>query len=541
MKTKYIAIGFLSGALACGLSSCSDYLTEQEPGSQMLEDYFNNGKAAEGIATGCYVPLMWEYNSTYYSEWFFGDVVSDDALKGGQDLNDMAAVREMENWKTVASNELVLDFYRGQYQGIARCNLALKYIPQTPLDSTMPAATQARFMGEVKYLRAYYYFRLLRIYGGVPLTLNVIDNSDAWVLGRSSVETIYNQILADLEDAQKTLWVKSKYPKGEEGRATKGAAEAMLMKVHLYMASPYWSTYITGSTPEEHLKAAKNWGDSIISSGEYRLIDNYADNFTLEGENGPESVFEIQYAEEGWGDYGQGNGFTSGSFTPILTRSRSTSFTNGDAGWGFNHPTQCLYDEFEAGDARRDVAIANPSDNEIDNESEEIYLGSRYLNNKTGLYNYKLAHASRGPLNKPEIRYSDVLLMYAEIAAELGEEGTAQDYLNQVRAARGMATYPDYTYASITPSTGNGLKDAIRHERRVELAMESHRWYDLVRWYGGDNGLDTYMNVTYKNVESDDAQKQMGTFRKGVNELFPIPEEEIQLNAALRGNQNPGY
>lgn len=547
MKTKHILIGSFLCILSLGLNSCIDYLTEQEPGSQMLKDYFNNGKAAEGITTGCYVPLMWEYNNTYYSEWFIGDVVSDDALKGGQNVKDMDVAGDMENWRTTASNTLILDFYRAQYQGIARCNLALKYIPETPTDSLMDESMRQRFIGEVKYLRAYYYFRLLRVYGGVPLSLKVIDSSEDWNMPRASVEQIYSQIVADLKDAQSTLWVKSKYPAGEEGRVTKGAAEAMLMKVHLYMASPYWSTYLKNSTRESNLEAAKAWGDSIIGSGEYELVSNYADNFTLEGENGPESVFEIQYAEEGWGDFGSGNGFTSGTFTTRLTRSRSTKLTNKDAGWGFNRPTQNLYDEFEAGDARRDVAILNPTDDQLKDENGEInsdnfYFGIRYLNNKTGLYGYKLDHHSRGPLNKREIRYSDVLLMYAEVAAERGDAATAETYLNKVREARGMAAYTatDY-YTTTTPSTGDKLKDAIRHERRVELAMESHRWYDLVRWYGGDNGLDNYMNVIYKNTESELAQNQMAAFRKGVNEIFPIPEEEFKLNLALQGNQNPGY
>lgn len=526
------------------LTGCKDYLTEPEPAQVKLSDFYTSGTAAIQNVTGCYVPLMWEYNSTYYSEWFIGDIMSDDALKGGGNTNDMGASYDMENWKTTASNELTMDFYRAQYQGIARCNLALKYVSQMQPDSIMSLSLQERLLGEAYFLRAYYYFRLVRVFGGVPMTLDVLDNSENWKIDRASVEQVFSQILSDLTAAQKRLWRVAQIPDDQRGRATKGAAEAMLMKVYLYMASPYWSKYITKSTSATNYALAKQWGDSIIQHDSYALNADYHDIFTEEGENGIESVFEIQYAPVSWGDFGQGNGFTAGNFTQRLVRSRSTkeSLTLGDAGWGFDRPTQNLYDEFEAGDIRRDEAILVPTDEQMDDPaetSEEVYLGNRMLNNKYGWYGHMLTHHSRGPLNNKQIRYADVLLMYAEICAELGNTGEAQTALNQVRTARGMATYPGYTYTTTTLTTGDALKDAIRHERRVELAMEAHRWFDLVRWYGGvGNGLDTYMNVTYPATETEVARSHMGTYVAGKHELFPIPEEEIELNPM---EQNPGY
>lgn len=545
MKTNHRIFFSLLCTLSLLFVSCTDYLTEPQPATTLLEDFYNSGSAVIQNVTGCYVPLMWEYNGTYYSEWFIGDIVSDDALKGGQNTSDMGAAYDMENWKTTATNSLLLDFYRAQYQGIGRCNLALKYIPDVATDSVMDEKMKQRLIGEVKFLRAYYYFRLLRVFAGVPLSLDVIDNSDNWQMPRASVEDVFSQIITDLEDAQKTLWRVADIPTDQRGRATKGAAEAMLMKVHLYMASPYWQQYLINSTHSDNLNAAKMWGDSIISNDSYVLNTDYHDIFTVEGENGPESVFEIQYMEIGWGDFGQGNGFTSGSFTQRLVRSRSTkeSLTLGDAGWGFNRPTTSLYNEFEESDARREEAILIPTDDQMDDpseSSEEVYLGVRYLNNKYGWYGYRLSHHSRGPLNNKQIRYADVLLMYAEVCAELGNDQLAIDALNQVRSARGMTSYPDYSYSTLTPNAGSDLKNAIRHERRVELAMEGHRWFDLVRWYGGvGNGLDTYMNVTYKNSESKLAQDHMALFEAGKHEIFPIPAEEIELNPVMK--QNNGY
>lgn len=545
MKTTKIYRWFVISMTLLTLVGCTDYLTEPQPATTLVEDFYTSGTAAIQNVTGCYVPLMWEYNGTYFSEWFIGDIVSDDALKGGQNTSDMGSAYDMENWKTTASNTLLLDFYRAQYQGIGRCNLALKYVPNMATDSIMNERLKQRLIGEVKFLRAYYYFRLLRVFGGVPITLDVIEDSKSWQVGRSSVEDVFVQIISDLEDAQKTLWRVNEISTDQRGRATKGAAEAMLMKVHLYMAGKYWSSYLKNSTPESNYAAAKAWGDSIITNDTYALNPNYHSNFTEEGENGIESVFEIQYMEMGWGDFGQGNGFTSGSFTQRLVRSRSTkdNLTLGDAGWGFNRPTNSLYDEFEELDTiRRDEAILIPTDDQMDDpseSSEEVYLGVRALNNKYGWYGHRLAHHSRGPLNNKQIRYADVLLMYAEICAELGDNAAAEKALNEVRSARNMKTFPGYTFSTITPEAGSELKNAIRHERRVELAMEGHRWFDLVRWYGGvGNGLDTYMNVTYKQVESKAAQDHMAEFKAGKHELFPIPAEERELNQM---EQNPGY
>ena len=517
-------------------TGCREYLTEIEPGTTLLGDFFTSTAAAEQNVTGCYVPLMWEYNHTYLSEWFIGDVVSDDALKGGGSTTDMADAYDMENWRTTSQNTLLLDFYRAQYMGIGRCNLAIKYISQMEIgiDEQFTAEMKNRLLGEAYFLRAYYYFRLVRVYAGVPITIDVIDDSDKWGVDRSSVEQVYNLILDDLVKANSLLQLRSEMTAEDLGRATKGAAQAMLLKVNLYMASSYWNKQLTESS-DYYFAAAKQWGDSIIASGEYSLCPNYEDNFTLAGENGEESIFEIQYMEVPWGDYGEGFGFTAGSYSQILMRSRSSLI---GGGWGFNHPTQNLYDEFEAGDIRRDVAILNPADSLIETPAVEIYLGSRYLNNKYGMYRDPVdqgggfgkwsLHATRGPLNNRQIRYADVLLMYAEAALGAGDEATARTYINKVRTRVGL--------------TEIALADdaALRHERRVELAMEGHRWFDLVRWEGVEgNGLKAHMDA-YKATESVEAQSHIQEFVAGKHEIFPIPQEEIQLNPTQM-KQNNGY
>lgn len=529
-------------------TACNDWLTETPPAQTDVDDYFTSGKTALATVNGAYVPLAWEYNGTFYSEWFIGDVVSDDALKGGQNLSDMASVYDMENFKTIANNDLLLEFYRAQYQGIGRCNLALQEIPQMDLDSLMTQDVQNRFIGELKFLRAMYYFRLVRVFGGVPKVDFVVASSDKWTQPRASAEDIYSFIIKDLEDANKMLWTKSeyrdRYVSDEEkkndpdlGRVTKGAAQAMLLKTNLYI---------------REYAEAKRWGDSIIGSAEYTLLPEYKDNFSLSGENGAESVFEIQYADDPTGDYGQGNGFTRGTFTVILTRSRSAKL---GSGWGFNKPTKNLLDEFEANDPRAEVAILDPGDL-IENEDQEIYLGSKYLNRKYGFYSdnlspISLSHDTRAPLNNKVIRYADVLLMYAEACVETNDLSAAKAALNEVRArARGseatlLPDFPDYQcnlwddvqkkYVNRQCADNQAdLRQAIRHERRVELAMEGHRWFDICRWEIAKEVMDAY-----KQTESEDARSHMSEFVKGKHELFPIPSKEIELNPVME--QNWGY
>lgn len=514
--TKNIILLIIASQL---MISCESWLTEPSPGLTTLEDFYSVGATAVQNTNAAYVPLMWEFNSTYFPEWFIGDVVSDDALKGGQSIADMADVYDLENFKTNSNNSLLLDFYRAQWQGIQRCNLPIRQIPLMSADTLMTEKVQNRLVGELKFLRALYYFRLLRIFGDLPLVVEPIESSADWKQSRKPVSEVYQQIVADLTDANSKLWKKSEYSNEDLGRVTKGAAQAMLLKVNVY---------------QKNYAEAKRWGDSIINSLEYDLFANYADNFRLSGENGIESVFEIQYMEDPTSDYGEGYGFTRGTFTVVLTRSRASKYQ----GWGFNKPTQNLYNEFEQNDPRLDVTIFNPSDSEIETPSQEIYLGSRYLNRKYALMNddgsiYPLTHPTRGPVNNKVIRYSDVLLLYAEACNELGYKDLAKSALEQVRArARaGSANLPAFPYGAYTDNQDD-LRKAIRHERRVELAMEGHRWFDLCRWGIAKETMDAY-----KLTESTEAQNEMAPFIKNKHELFPIPIKEIDLNQMDQNNE----
>lgn len=543
---QFKALTYSALALATlSLSSCNDWLTEETPGTTKVSEFFTSLSTAEAVVNAAYVPMTWEFGTTYYPEWYFGDIVSDDALKGGQDINDGADLRELENFKANSDNEILLEYYRAQWQGIQRANLAIDEIPTTRIETEGDEAEKQakyrdRYLGEAYFLRGYYYFRLARMFGGMPLIDYVIKSSNQWAQTRSTMDKTLNFAIEDFKRAENLLWKKDKYSNEELGRATKGAAQAMLLKANLYRAD-YLRNAGNETEAQKYFAEAAKWGKEVIQSRQYSLWPNYLDNFRLANENGRESVFEIQYTEEATSDYG-GEGYTRGTMTTILQRSRSSAF--GEAGWGYDRPTQNLYNEYEAGDARRDETILVPTDEQIETPAQEIYCGDRMLNRKYAMYNdganggiYKLAHATRSPKNNIQIRYADVLLMYAEACCESGDMPSAKSALKEVRDRAGLSQFPYTAVIQGQTVTFNDnqedLRKAIRHERRVELAMEGHRWFDLTRWGIAKETMDTYMAG-----ETEEAKELYGTFQKGKHELFPIPSKEIDLSGI---EQNPNW
>ena len=543
---QFKALTYSALALATlSLSSCNDWLTEETPGTTKVSEFFTSLSTAEAVVNAAYVPMTWEFGTTYYPEWYFGDIVSDDALKGGQDINDGADLRELENFKANSDNEILLQYYRAQWQGIQRANLAIDEIPTTRIETEGTEAEQQakyrdRYLGEAYFLRGFYYFRLARMFGGMPLIDFVVKSSNEWAQTRTTMDKTLNFAIEDFKRAENLLWLKDKYSDDELGRATKGAAQAMLLKANLYRAD-YQRNAGNETEAQKYFAEAAKWGKEVIQSRQYSLWPNYLDNFRLANENGRESVFEIQYTEEATSDYG-GEGYTRGTMTTILQRSRSSAF--GEAGWGYNRPTQNLYNEYEAGDARRDETILVPTDEQIETPAQEIYCGDRMLNRKYAMYNdgtnggiYKLAHATRSPKNNIQIRYADVLLMYAEACCESGDLPSAKSALKEVRDRAGLSQFPYTAVIQGQTVTYNDnqedLRKAIRHERRVELAMEGHRWFDLTRWGIAKETMDTYMAG-----ETEEAKELYGTFQKGKHELFPIPSKEIDLSGI---EQNPNW
>jgi len=497
MKKRNIYIS-LASALVVLFSSCSkDFLNTPAPNISD-ESYFTSDDAAISALIGVYDPLS-RYESTEIHEWMLGDVVSDDAEKGGEGPNDQAYCQELKEFRANAENQLVQARWTDSYIGINRAN---KLIAGIEGNDNISDEVQKRVIGEAKFLRAYYHFQLTKVFGKIPVVTKVLKPSE-FNLPQNTIPEVYAQIESDLSDAMNVLPKKTDLTAEEMGRATKGAAQAMLVKMYIFQSK--W-------------KEAADLSDDFITNLDYSLEPDYSKIFTSAGENGPGSIFEIQRVSiPGDGEWGDSN---EGTVTSIFQGTRELYNADGDIesgwGWGFDLPTQNLVDEYETGDLRKDATILDDHTIVFAGTDDEEEICTQHINSIG--YSQKVYHSlkyyipaserndmSDSPANWRVIRYADLLLWNAEAKAHIG--GDWKTPLNEVRNRAGLAitTNPD------------GVS-AVAHERRVELAMEGHRYWDLVR--------------TGKAVD------KLGANGYTDNKKFlPIPQKEIALNPNLV--QNP--
>jgi tetratricopeptide (TPR) repeat protein len=352
---------------------------------------------------------------------------------------------------------------------------------------------------EVYFLRAYYYFQLVKFFGDVPLfTERRLSAGDSGTLVRVPKEEVYNQIEIDLQNAVDNL----PNSQGQIGRVNKYTAYSLLGKVLLY---------------QDKFSEAAAAFDNVI--GIYSLVEDYGNQFLRLGENGPESIFEIQYTNtSNWWDWGCPQ-CSEGNFGIIHTGPRGWSGPTYAQGWSFNVPTEEFYNSFEFDDIRKDATV-------LDIVSFAAATGASYTEGyeHTGYYNNKYipragesgAQTELNYLtNYRAIRYADVLLMAAEAYNRGGiNDEIARDYLNQVR----MRAFEGEEEYLIEGLTGSVLTEAIWEERKLELSMEGHRFFDLVR--------------------TGQAPIKITGFVEGKHEVFPIPQQEIDISGLT---QNPGY
>ncbi len=429
------------------------------------------------------------------------NIMSDDADKGSFALDQANTIGVMDDFTVTSTDQFCNTLWTGHYNGIGACNQALKAFKSATID----AATLTELKAEVRFLRAYYYFALVRMFGGVPLVLQVpVDVHDALTnpvyQTRATATVVYDSIIQDLQYASNNLPLNASV-----GHASKGAAQSMLAKVYMY----------TGNWAQ-----VKVLTDAVIASGKYQLVPDYALQFRQAGENGPESIFEIETGTFNNANYGIAN------YT--ISQGPRVGGAGGwnDMGYGFNDPSVTLINSYEPGDLRKAGTIIF-IDNSGTHKGTFLWDGVRlpssdsvqnlYYNYKTYTSTVKETYPPSGitdkdrPQNVIILRYADVLLMSAEAAVQLG--GDAATPLNLVRARAGL------------PPKGGPTMADIKQERHVELAMEDDRFWDLVRW--GDAA--SVMIASGKT-----------NFVAGKNELLPIPATQILLsNGKL--TQNPGY
>jgi hypothetical protein len=527
---KYLAIFFL----AFSIQSCEDFLDKQPLGQETEANFFNDAENAILAINGIYDVVGWDESNraSHNYEFMYGDILSDDAAKGSTP-SDFPALTEMETWAAQANNGPSTGTWGNNFAGIYRANNAILNLPNSPINEEL----KDRLIGEAKFLRAYFYFYQLRVFGGQPLFDAPLLPEAFGNIVRSSVAETYTFIEADLRDAIELLPERSGYGPEDMGRATKGAARAYLARAIMYQLG-------TDNTNGHTWAEVKELTGNIIASGQYSLVPNYATLFDEDMENSSESIFEVQYmtSPATW------DASKVGSNYAIFQGNRTTW------GWGFNNPTQDLVDEFEANDPRLAVTVYQDGDVVL-GEAQEVDFPA---NNETGYQNRKAAvikpaNTRESPLNLIKVRYADVLLMHAEAAFYTNDEATAREMLNMIRNRARNSTKPkgsevgslDYVPYSeevlenalppIAGSvSGDALLQAIRHERRVELAMESLRWWDQIR-YG--NYLEYLEQAFSPQVRARAAEKSIPG---SVNPIpvMPIPLEESQTWGLA---QNPGY
>ncbi|AWA30812.1 RagB/SusD family nutrient uptake outer membrane protein [Flavobacterium magnum] len=472
------------------LLSCSDDFTKRtQPYSIDSENYFNSEDDYNKALIAAYDLLQ----STYLNA-MLGEIASDNTASGGESATDVIGFQQIDDMTHTPVNANLKNLWDWMFAGVNRCNYIIEFKDKTDFPN------KNQVLGETYFLRAYYNFELVKWFGPIPLKDARFTTTDINSIKRSEVKDVYASIESDLLFAIDNL---NPVP-AQQGRATKGAAQALLGKAYLY---------------QDKFADAANVLEALIGTGTYSLVSDYASIFENSGENGPESVFEVQYTDlegAGFGCLQCSEGNVAVGFSGI----RNYTGPVFDSGFSFNVPRQEAVNAFEIGDNRKDVAILDIVAWAAANNAT---YGTGYKH--TGFFNRKYlprkGDANIGdqnltnPNNYRAIRYADVLLMAAEAFNRSGlDDAKAQEYLNRVRRRAFGDTDHDIT------AVGPALTDLIWAERRTELMGEGHRFFDLVR--------------------TKRAASEIEGFTTDKNEIFPIPIEEIQFS---NGNwqQNPGY
>jgi hypothetical protein len=480
--------------LLLGTVTACDSLLDIDPEyTQDAENFFNTEEDFNRAIVGVYDMMQ----PAYLNLWV-GEIASDNAIAGGESVNDSRGLHEIDNMSHGGVNDELRAVLRVNYTGIARANYLFENQDKIDFEG------KELILAEAKAIRAYFYFNLVNYFGDMPLIVDRrISISEIPDAARTPKAEIYAQIESDLRAAIAVLpWTVS-----ETGRMTKGAAMALLGKTLLYQG--------------KHAEAATVLGELIdTNEAGYALFQDYETLFLVQNENVSEDVFTIQFSGLQGGDYGCLiclNGNAAVGFQSIR---QYTGPVYGD-GNSYNLPTDDLYQAFEEGDVRRDASILNleafiaaqPNPDEITyaigGGGHTGYFNNKYIKRKDelGLPDDDLT----SPLNYRVIRWADVLLMAAEAFQRSGNDERARTELNKVR---------DRASLSPVSSSDEALYQAILEERRLELAGEGLRFFDLVRTGQAAEKIDGFVN--------------------GKHELFPIPQVEIDL-AGGNWEQNPGY
>jgi tetratricopeptide (TPR) repeat protein len=486
-----IVIGVL--LLAIG---CSESFLENPPLTTITDvTYPENANDAYLVTNAAYNNLR---NWWILGGYPLAGIMSDDQTKGSEDGSN-PDLQQFETFTFNASHAYILAWYQTLFQSIRHANIVIEKVPPIPMDE----ALKDRYIAEAKFIRSHVYFIMVRLWGDVPKITTI--NPERTVL-RSPAEEIYNEIIIPgLVEAAEVLPEKSEYPSEDMGRVTRGAAKALLARIYLHLGD---------------FENTEKYAEEVIQSGQYSLDPDWARVFSLEGQWGTGSIFELGALPDGREQGGNQYGNTQGV--------RGTP----NWGWGFGRPSWDYINHFEPSDPRMDASVIFLGEILHGNYIEGSSLTSDTTYDEQGnvveieCYNQKVyVENATDPRdnwghNRRIIRYADILLMAAEAHNENGDPETALAYLNMVRErARGGN-------GSILPDRTETGKDALRlliwEERRHELAFEQIRYFDLMR-----------------QGRMSEVLGPLG-FIEGKNESLPIPQQEIDLSEG-KMTQNPNW
>lgn len=484
MKNIYKISLFLLATTA--MVGCSEDFLEVDSRENIAIEDRDENFTPEDFVTGVYGMFTeWPYAFSYLG---ITEIISDNANKGSSPTDNGADKDVLDALTFTSTSGSIQQMWEHWYKTIGRANYAIAFARQEGGENA------ERLIAEAKFLRAYTYFFLVRGWGAVPIqgeitfeNGNPIIDPEADLSVRVPKEEVYDYIEQDLLDAIAILPNKSDYSAANLGRVTKGAAQALLAKVHLY---------------QEEWQLALDYANAVINSGEYGLEENYEDIWREYSENGIESIFEIQARGEEIAHGVQQYSTTQGA--------RGAS----GWGWGFNTPSQDLLDAFNAENdtVRRNATIIFAGETLWDGREVSESVENPMYNEKA--YSSANAGAGDGDKNIRVLRYAEVLLIKAEAAAHLGDLETAMAALNEVRERVGLA--------SVSGLSQQALLEKIWLERRLELAFEHDRWFDLIR-----------------TGEAPEAMATHGAEFQERHWLFPIPENQLIQTPTME--QNPGW
>ena len=579
---KYLKYSLIIVFTLIILTGCKEDFLDLKPiAKDTTESYYKSFAAVDATLTAAYGEL--NAREVFDKDYLLviGSIPADDVEAGGESIADYPMAQHFDQFShTLADDTPLEEVFQYCYKGIRFANTALERFPIiAEIDSTVSQSLINRRIGEAKFLRAWYHFTLLQIFGGVPIADKIIQPSD-FNTPRNEIKEVFSFIEKDLKDAISKLPEKSVVTStnnghdlqfARDGRATKGAAQALLSRSLLFESS-----YAANYPNDERFEGCElRWSESleyaeaVIVSDKYKLIeglgynswrdsngiDGYRWLFTADADNCDESIFEIQSVNDA-GTWGETHGNVVTVFQTVRKYTTATGVAGDVGGWSFNCPTKYLIDAFKNEDSRESGLNSQPTSDETldprfsttvgrDGDSILLFMSDsksielvpmNFSNLPTGTIGRKfecgydeywgISDVWSGPFNVRLIRLAEVILNAAEAAYMSNNTARALELVNMIRTrARncGTTNYPqDLSAISF---------EDIMHERRLELACEPFRFFDLVRWGIAE---DFISGITLEAIPSLSVE-----FEPGKHEFFPIPLSEIELSKGGLINYEP--